>query len=222
MNRILVLGSLLLLSSCRPLMVMSDAPPEPPVVVHPDVASAPIASQPSLTPLSVIQPAPDIVEIVPTPAAYVSPLPTSKPFVAPPRPVASPLQLVQEGQQGAQIRPGDVGYRQVGTMHYYAYAEGRAYVVYLSPRMATGLLFPEGDVIKKGLFLPKEEFTAVEVPGAGKASYDAITIHPAVDKGEYDAFVLMQNGRVYTFHFIVGKQAMLTVSFDVPVLEAQR
>jgi len=215
MNRILVLGSLLLLSSCRPLMVMSDAPPEPSVVIHPDVPSMPVASQPSLAPLAVIQPVPDIVEIVPTPAAYVSPLPPSKPFVAPPRPASSPLQLVQEGQQGAQIRPGDVGYRQVGTMHYYAYAEGRAYVVYLSPRMATGLLFPEGDVIKKGLFLPKEDLKAEELP-------DAITIKPEVEKGEYDAFVLMHNGRVYTFHFIVGKQAMLTVSFDVPVLEAQR
>jgi hypothetical protein len=105
----------------------------------------------------------------------------------------------------------------------YQYEVGSVYDLYVSPRLATGLLFPPGESIKVGLFLPKDDFD-VDTKSAGEQmqAYDALTIHPKVDKGTYDAFVLMTSGRAYLFRIIVGKQGMLTVSFDLPVLEVQR
>ena len=43
-------------------------------------------------------------------------------------------------------------------MHFYQYAVGGVYDLYVSPSLATGLLFPTGERIQVGLFLPKEAF----------------------------------------------------------------
>ena len=227
MKHLVLLCVLPLWTACTPLFVLSDAQDvEPPAVSQPDPGSAPVAAHVDLTPLALVQPPPSIVETaregvpaLPQPVAFHAPVRRSLPA---PR-ALSPLQLVQEGQQGARIGPGSLGYRQVGAMHFYQYAVGAVYDLYVSPSLATGLLFPPGAAIKVGLFLPKDDFD-VETKSTGESAqaFDALTIHPKVAKGEYDAFVLMTNGDAYLFRLIVGKQGMLTVSFDLPLLEGQR
>ena len=198
----------------------------PLVVSAPDPGPAPVSVSVVLTPLALVQPPPSLVEtareVVPVLAQPVAFHEPARRLVSAPRPL-SPLQMVHEGQQGARIGPGSPGYRQVGAMHFYQYAVGAVYDLYVSPSLATGLLFPPGAVIKVGLFLPKDDFD-VDTKSTGEAAqaYDALTIHPKVDKGEYDAFVLMTNGDAYLFRLIVGKKGMLTVSFDLPLLEVQR
>jgi type IV secretory pathway VirB9-like protein len=135
----------------------------------------------------------------------------------------SPLQLIKDGQSAARVGPGDAGYWQVGAMHYYAYEPGAVYDIYLSPKIGTALIFPSGEHIKVGLFLPKEEFDVEEKSaGEGQKGYDVITIHPKIEQGRYEAFALMANGRVYPLYLIVGKQGMFTVNFELPKTESQQ
>lgn len=217
---------LLLSTSCTLPIVIGDTSLEAPMVSQPEPGPVSVPAQVVLTPLTLVQPAPQVVEIPQeTLPSLLRPVALAAPprrAVPAPRPL-SPLQLVEEGQQAARIGPGSPGYRHVGAMHFYQYEMGVVFDLYVSPSLATGLLFPVGDAIKVGLFLPKDDFD-VETKSAGEGlqAYDALTIHPKVTTGTYDAFVLMANGRVYPFHIIVGKKGMLTVSFDLPVLEAQR
>lgn len=232
MTRLTLLVLLLLLPSCAPFAVLSDAKQfEAPAVSQPDPGPAPLPAEPVLTPIGLVQPPPAIVETtrealpsLARPVVLAEPPHRSSSAPRPP----SPLQLIQESQQGARVGPGSPGYRQVGAMHYYKYEVGAVYDLYVSPTVATGILFPPGDFVKVGLFLPKNNeegkggFTVEEKFAGNQAhGYDALTIHPGVEKGEYDAFVLMHNGNVYQFHFIVGKKGMLTVSFDLPTVEGQ-
>lgn len=229
MHWLLVLCSLLLaLPACTPLLVLSDAPQSSePVLPAPTAPPVDIPSGLTLVSLEVAQPSPDVLETTDGVLSYVprrfGPVRTLSRSLAAPVRLPSPLELVEQGQAGARIGPGSAGYRQVGAMHMYQYEVGAVYDLYVSSTLATGLLFPPGDAIKVGLFLPKDDFT-VETKSAGEtaAAYDAVTIHPNVASGTYDAFVLMSNGRVYPFHIIVGKKGMLTVSFEVPQLEAGR
>lgn len=184
------------------------APPVAPVAVPPPMAEV---SLPPAEPAPIMQ----VVSLAPQ-------LPAHKPAtLARPTPAQSPVQIIKEAQSASRVGPGQAGYWQVGAMHYYAYEPGTVYDIYLSPKIGTALLFPPGDHIKVGLFLPKEEFTVEEKPaGEGPHGYDVMTIHPKVEQGRYESFVLMANGRVYPLYLIVGKQGMFTVNFELPKTES--
>lgn len=223
--------SSLVLSSCAGWVL----PPEVPegAVPGPGEAAAleAVPRPPDLAPsvgMAELPPSPVVLPMAFAPApggALVAPPLRREP---PPRRLSTPQQLLQDGHQGARCGPGMLGHRQVGAMHFYQYALGTVFDIYVSPTIATGLLFPPGEVIKVGLFLPKNTedgtggFTVAEQHAGDQATgFEAITIHPGVSQGEYDAFVLMHSGRVYLLRIIVGKRGMLTVSFEGPNEERQ-
>lgn len=224
MKSLALLACLPLLAACAlPPMVLSDsAGSDVPVVAPPEPSTE---GGGPLTPLGLFQPPVDLVETVrlDRPSLVRRLVTTAPPRRVLPPPPPSPLQLMQEGLHSARIGPGHASYRQVGAMHVYQYVVGGVYDLYMSSSQATGILFPPGEVIKVGLFLPKEDFVVdTKSTGDGAQHYDALSVYPQVDKGTYEAFVLMSNGRAYLFHIIVGKQGMLTVSFDLALLEASR
>jgi hypothetical protein len=132
-------------------------------------------------------------------------------------PAPTPLQIVSQAHRAARLEPTERGYFGASGEQVYAWAPGKIFTVYLSPKQGTGIFLPPGERLVSGLYLDAEAFEVkTERAGAESAAYDALTIRPLLDTGTVDTFLLTESGKRYLLHLVVGTIGMIGVSFELP------
>jgi hypothetical protein len=138
-------------------------------------------------------------------------------------PAPTPLQIVSQAHRAARLEPTERGYFGASGEQVYAWAPGKIFTVYLSPKQGTGIFLPPGERLVSGLYLDAEAFEVkTERAGAESAAYDALTVRPLTASGEVETFLLTESGRRYLLRFVVGTTGMLAVTFEGPQVSAPR
>lgn len=138
-----------------------------------------------------------------------------------PLPVA---QLIQQAKDVARVTVEPTGFFGHSGEYTHQWSPGRVLDVPLTASLTTVIAFPPGEVMVAGVLLEKDAFEVkTERVGHEPLAYDVVTIRPKFEQGDVDTFALMESGRRYLLHLMIGKVGLLAVNIEAaPVYRSPR